>query len=104
MPLEIFAERASRTVAELLEEAGIEIVTGRVPHMLKDGRLGFEDGGYVDVERVVASPELRVPRAQVARGRREAERDAAADLWAETRRVEPIAGRRGPAGPRRLIA
>lgn len=61
MPLEIFGERASRTVAELLEEAGIEIVTGRVPHMLKDGRLGFEDGGYVDVERVVASPELRVP-------------------------------------------
>jgi sulfide:quinone oxidoreductase len=61
MPLEVFGERASRAVAELLEDAGIEIVTGRVPHMLKDGRLGFEDGGYVDVERVVASPELRVP-------------------------------------------
>ena len=54
MPLEIFGERASREVAELLEDAGIEIVTERVPHMLKDGRLVFEDGGHVDAERVVA--------------------------------------------------
>ena len=60
-PLEMFGERASRSVAGLLEEAGIEIMPGRVPHLLKDGRLGFEDGGYVDVERVVAAPELRVP-------------------------------------------
>lgn len=61
MPLEIFGERASRTVAELLEDAGIEVVTGCAPHMLKGGRLVFEDGGSLDVERVVASPELRVP-------------------------------------------
>ena len=61
VPLEIFGRRASRTVAELLDEAGIEVVTGRVPHMLKGGCLLFEDGGHVKVERVVASPELRVP-------------------------------------------
>ena len=61
MPLEIFGKRASRAVAELLEDAGIDVITGRVPHMLKDGRLVFEDGGHVDAERVVATPELRVP-------------------------------------------
>ena len=61
MPLEIFGRRASRVVAELLEDAGIEVVPGRVPQMLKGGHLMFEDGGHVDVERVVASPELRVP-------------------------------------------
>jgi sulfide:quinone oxidoreductase len=61
MPLEIFGKRASRAVAELLEDAGIDVVTGRVPHMLKGGRLVFEDGGHVDAKRVVAAPELRVP-------------------------------------------
>ena len=61
MPLEIFGARASRVVADLLEDAGIEVVTGRAPQMLKGGRLVFEDGGHVDAERVVASPELRVP-------------------------------------------
>lgn len=60
-PLEVFGERASRAVAELLEEAGIEIVTGRVPHMTKGGRLQLEDGGELEVERVVATPELHVP-------------------------------------------
>ncbi len=60
-PLEVFGERASRAVAELLEEAGIEIVTGRAPHMARDGRLLFEDDGELEVERVVASPELHVP-------------------------------------------
>jgi sulfide:quinone oxidoreductase len=61
MPLEVFGERASREVAELLEDAGIETVTERVPRMAKDGRLFFEDGGALKAERVVASPELQVP-------------------------------------------
>jgi sulfide:quinone oxidoreductase len=59
--LEIFGERASRAVAELLEDAGIDFVAGRVPHMVKGERLLFEDGGELEAERVVASPELRVP-------------------------------------------
>jgi sulfide:quinone oxidoreductase len=61
MPLEVFGERASREVRALLEDAGIETVTERVPRMAKDGRLLFEDGGAVEAERVVASPELQVP-------------------------------------------
>ena len=65
------ASGRAESVAGLLEEAGIEIMPGRAPHLLKDGRLGFEDGGYVDVERVVAAPELRVPYLKgVPRGAR----------------------------------
>jgi sulfide:quinone oxidoreductase len=60
-PLEIFGARASRAVADLLDEAGIEIVTGRVPHMARRGCLMLEDGGELETERVVALPELRVP-------------------------------------------
>jgi sulfide:quinone oxidoreductase len=60
-PLEIFGERASREVAALLDDAGIEVVAGRVPHMVKGGRLMFEDDGELEVEHVVAAPELQVP-------------------------------------------
>ncbi|HEY1277838.1 MAG TPA: FAD-dependent oxidoreductase [Thermoleophilaceae bacterium] len=60
-PLEVFGSRASRAVGDLLAEAGIELVTGRVPHMARDGRLLLDDGGEVEAERVVALPELRVP-------------------------------------------
>lgn len=60
-PLEIFGERASGAVAELLEEAGIELMTGRAPHMVRGGHLVFEDGRELEVERVVATPDLRVP-------------------------------------------
>jgi sulfide:quinone oxidoreductase len=60
-PLEILGTRASRAVVELLENGGIEILTGRVPHMATAGRLVLDDGDSLEVERVVALPELQVP-------------------------------------------
>jgi sulfide:quinone oxidoreductase len=60
-PLEVFGTRASAQVAELLKQAGIELVTSSVPHMARAGRLLLEDGGELEAERVVALPELRVP-------------------------------------------
>ena len=60
-PLEVFGERASRMVADLLDEAGIEIVTSREPRWATGGRLLLDDGGELEAERVVALPELRVP-------------------------------------------
>jgi sulfide:quinone oxidoreductase len=68
-PLDIFGSQASRAVAALLDEAGIEVVTGRVPHMARDGRLLLDDDAELEAERVVALPELRVPfLAGVPRG------------------------------------
>ena len=59
-PLEMFGERASRVVAELLEDAGIEFVTRpRAAH--GEAGLMLDDGETIEVERVVALPELRVP-------------------------------------------
>jgi sulfide:quinone oxidoreductase len=60
-PLEIFGGRASRAVADLLEDAGIRTLTRRAPESFRDGRLLLADGGALEVERVVASPELQVP-------------------------------------------
>ena len=60
-PLEVFGARASREVAELLEEERFEIVTSRVPRKASGGRLLLEDGGELEAERVVAMPELRLP-------------------------------------------
>jgi sulfide:quinone oxidoreductase len=60
-PLEVFGTGASGAVAELLEDAGIELVTSRLPRRAKDGRLLLDDGGELAAERVVALPELRVP-------------------------------------------
>jgi sulfide:quinone oxidoreductase len=60
-PLEVFGAPASRAVAELLEEGGIELMTSRVPLRASGGRLLLEDGGELQAERVVALPELRVP-------------------------------------------
>jgi sulfide:quinone oxidoreductase len=60
-PLEVFGARASGAVADLLQEAGIELMTSRVPLRASGGRLLLEDGSELDAERVVALPELRVP-------------------------------------------
>jgi sulfide:quinone oxidoreductase len=60
-PLEVFGARASGLVANLLDEAGIEILTSRVPRRAKRGCLLLDDGGELEAERVVALPELRVP-------------------------------------------
>jgi sulfide:quinone oxidoreductase len=70
IPLETFGARASSEVAQLLDEVGIEFLGGRAPHLVRDGRLVFEDGDELEAERVVALPELRVPYLPgVPRGR-----------------------------------
>ena len=61
VPLEIFGPRASADVAGLLDEAGIDFLGGRAPHLVREGRLVFENGEELEAERVVALPELRVP-------------------------------------------
>jgi sulfide:quinone oxidoreductase len=60
-PLEVFGARASHTVADLLDERGIEVVSSCLPRMARDGHLVLDDGRELDAERVVALPELRVP-------------------------------------------
>ena len=60
-PLEVFGARASREVAELLEERGIEFVPSCLPRRAVGGRLLLDDGRELSAERVVALPELRVP-------------------------------------------
>jgi sulfide:quinone oxidoreductase len=69
-PLETFGARVSAEVSGLLEEAGIEFLGGRAAHLVRNGRLVFENGDELEVERVVALPELRVPYLPgVPRGR-----------------------------------
>ncbi|HEX2414358.1 MAG TPA: FAD-dependent oxidoreductase [Thermoleophilaceae bacterium] len=60
-PLEVFGDRASGLVGELLENAGVRVMTSCVPSSARGGPLVLESGETIDVERVVALPELRVP-------------------------------------------
>lgn len=59
-PLSVFASGPENRVAELLRQAGIELVAGNAPVHFTDG-LVLEDGHTVAVERVVTLPGLRVP-------------------------------------------
>jgi sulfide:quinone oxidoreductase len=60
-PLQVFGAAAGRAVADLLDEAGVEIVTSRLARAARGGRLLLDDGGDLAAERVVALPELQVP-------------------------------------------
>ena len=60
-PLEVFGARASRTVADLLDERDVEVMTSCLPRIARRGHLLLEDGRELRAERVVALPELRVP-------------------------------------------
>lgn len=59
-PLAIFGEKASEAVAELLEGAGIELLTGIRPERVAEGKL-ITDLGEVETDRVVALPRLVGP-------------------------------------------
>ena len=55
-PLEIFGERASESVAELLADAGIALRTNCRPRRFEDGHLSVEHGEPVECERVISLP------------------------------------------------
>lgn len=61
-PLSMFGERASRAVAELLDQAGIGVTTGARPERLERGVLRVHGAEDVPADRVVALPRLLGPR------------------------------------------
>jgi sulfide:quinone oxidoreductase len=58
-PLGLFGADASRAVASLLEERGIDVHTGSAPAAVRGDDLILDDGRYVPADRVVALPRLR---------------------------------------------
>jgi len=60
LPLEMFGERASAALAELLETAGIEFHGSHAPSAVKPEGLGLANGALVEADRVVALPRLEV--------------------------------------------
>jgi sulfide:quinone oxidoreductase len=60
-PLALFGTRASRGVRELLQEAGVELVTQARAAGIQAGGLALHDGRILPTDRVVASPRLTVP-------------------------------------------
>jgi sulfide:quinone oxidoreductase len=55
-PLELFGDRASECVQDLLDEAGVTLRLGRRPRAFKDGELELGDGTRLHCDRVVALP------------------------------------------------
>jgi sulfide:quinone oxidoreductase len=60
-PLELFGQRASAAVRDLLVERGVSLHTGQTPGELSDGELSFVPGGTIAAERVVSLPRVRGP-------------------------------------------
>ncbi len=60
-PLEIFGRAPSKRIASLLEDAGIELKTGRPPIRFGDGELVCEDGHAFEADDVITLPGLEVP-------------------------------------------
>ncbi len=61
-PLQLFGRAGSEAVRELLEERGIELVTGAYPAEVVEGELRLVPDGQIEADRVVALPRLRGPR------------------------------------------
>lgn len=57
-PLELFGRRAAEQMRELLEERGIEIVTGAHPVRFDGGRLRIAPGEDVSADAVISLPRL----------------------------------------------
>jgi sulfide:quinone oxidoreductase len=58
-PLQIFGAEASKTVRSLLEEKGVEFLSGKHPYTFEGGKLHLVSGGLVEADAVVALPSLR---------------------------------------------
>lgn len=62
-PLALFGPRASSLVTDLLDEREIRFVGNSIPHSVRrDGSLALQFDAPIDVDRVVAIPELHGPR------------------------------------------
>lgn len=61
-PLQLFGRAGSEAVRELLEERGIELVTGAHPAEVVEGELRLVPEGRMAADRVVALPRLRGQR------------------------------------------
>lgn len=59
-PLAIFGQRASRSVAGLLRDAGVELVTSAAPSRFEEGELIVASAAAVSADVVVAMPRLEV--------------------------------------------
>ena len=59
-PLFDLGDAASARVAELLADAGIELITARAPEAFEEGMLRLEDGELIDTSEVVSLPALSV--------------------------------------------
>ncbi|MBK5218348.1 MAG: FAD-dependent oxidoreductase [Thermoleophilia bacterium] len=57
-PLQIFGRRASELMGALLEERGIEVVSGTHPVRFENGQLITVPEGHLDVDAVVSLPKL----------------------------------------------
>ena len=65
-PLRLLGGEASDTVAGLLEQRGIEVLTGVYPRAFEGGKLRIVPGDELEADRVVSLPRLRgVPLAGV---------------------------------------
>jgi sulfide:quinone oxidoreductase len=61
-PLEAFGESATAAVRDVLERAGVELVTGAAVVAAVDGALRLDDGRLLPADVVVALPEIVGPR------------------------------------------
>ena len=59
-PLSLFGRRASDAVRDLVDQAGVELVTGARAAGVQAGGLALHDGRVLPASRVVASPRLTV--------------------------------------------
>lgn len=68
-PLALFGQRASESVAGLLRDAGIDLLTSSAPSAFREGKLLVADGEAVTADVVVAMPRLEVaPLAGIPQG------------------------------------
>lgn len=62
-PLEMFGEKASEQLAQLLAERGIEVITSAIADVPTNRTVvAHPSGRVIDADRIVALPELRGPR------------------------------------------
>lgn len=57
-PLQVFGRRASELVGALLDERGIEVLSGTRPVRFEQGRLKIVPGEYFEVDAAVSLPKL----------------------------------------------
>jgi sulfide:quinone oxidoreductase len=60
-PLRIFGWQPARRINELLDDAGIELITGTVAERFEDGVLHCEDGHAYPADAVITLPDVFVP-------------------------------------------